>query len=178
MWVPIFTTLARVLVGRMPRWGQCAEPQPAVTSPTTPVIERCPFGRHCPSISCTYRGGVGPDNKFKRWLHHHGLNAVYIKRSKEDANGSDPLQPLSTAGEWQIVDYFSRKAHAIRAKCRACSVGHLSFGQTPNLQRRIHPRLSGNLRPHHAQGEFGPRLWPVPHVLQTFLLFARGRGQE
>ena len=102
MWVSHFLQLlARVLVGAYPRWvGSAPNHNQRIyianhTSHIDTVAIWAALPEHLQKHTHTVAAwDYWANNKFKRWLTTNGLNAVYIKRSKEDANGEDPLQPL------------------------------------------------------------------------------------
>ena len=102
MWVSHFLQLlARVLVGAYPRWvgSQPNHNQRIYVANHTSHIDTVAIWAALPTHLQAHTHSVAAwdywaNNKFKRWLTTNGLNAVYIKRSKDDANGEDPLQPL------------------------------------------------------------------------------------
>ena len=102
MWVShLLQLIARILVGAYPRWVGSSpnNNQRIYIANHTSHIDTVAIWAALPAHLQAHTHSVAAwdywgNTKFKRWLTTNGLNAVYIKRNKNDSNGEDPLQPL------------------------------------------------------------------------------------
>lgn len=124
MWVSQFLQLlARLLVGAYPRWigSRPNYNQRIYIANHTSHIDIVAIWAALPTHLQKHTHSVAAwdywaNSKFKRWLTTNGLNAVYIKRNRDNNNGEDPLLPLyETLEKGESLILFP-KARAIRAK--------------------------------------------------------------
>ena len=102
MWVSQFLQLlARLLVGAYPRWigSRPNYNQRIYIANHTSHIDIVAIWAALPTHLQKHTHSVAAwdywaNSKFKRWLTTNGLNAVYIKRNRDNNNGEDPLLPL------------------------------------------------------------------------------------
>ena len=166
MWVSHFLQLlARVLVGAYPRWvgSQPNHNQRIYVANHTSHIDTVAIWAALPTHLQAHTHSVAAwdywaNNKFKRWLTTTGLNAVYIKRSKDDANGEDPLQPLyDTLAKGESLIIFpegTRNKGEIPQPFKS-GIYHLAK-RFPHVE--FIPVYLENLSRIMPKGEF----WPVP----------------
>lgn len=166
MWVSHFLQLlARVLVGAYPRWvgSQPNHNQRIYVANHTSHIDTVAIWAALPTHLQAHTHSVAAwdywaNNKFKRWLTTNGLNAVYIKRSKDDANGEDPLQPLyDTLAKGESLIIFpegTRNKGEIPQPFKS-GIYHLAK-RFPHVE--FIPVYLENLSRIMPKGEF----WPVP----------------
>lgn len=168
MWISyLLQLIVRLLIGAYPRWIGC--------KPSTK--QRIYFANHTSHIdTVAIWAALPPDlqktthpvaafdywgkSKWKHYIVTRGLNAIFIKRAKEDRTEDDPLQPLYdtlTAGDSLIIfPEGTRNKEDLPLPFKS-GIYHLAL-RHPEVE--LIPVYLENLNRIMPKGEF----WPVPLV--------------
>ena len=168
MWISyLLQLIVRLLIGAYPRWIGC--------KPSTK--QRIYFANHTSHIDTVAIWAALPTDLQKtthpvaafdywgksKWKHYivtRGLNAIFIKRAKEDRTEDDPLQPLYdtlTAGDSLIIfPEGTRNKEDLPLPFKS-GIYHLAL-RHPDVE--LIPVYLENLNRIMPKGEF----WPVPLV--------------
>lgn len=168
MWISYLLQLTvRLLIGAYPHWIGCR--------PSTK--QRIYFANHTSHIdTVAIWAALPPDlqkithpvaaydywgkSKWKHYLVTRGLNAIFIKRAKEDRTGEDPLQPLYDmlkTGESLIIFPEGTRNKGDTPQPFKAGLYHLAEN-FPNAE--LVPVYLENLNRIMPKGVF----WPVPLV--------------
>ncbi|MGL4768103.1 MAG: lysophospholipid acyltransferase family protein [Formosimonas sp.] len=168
MFISIFLQyLIKLLIGAYPRWLGCK-----------PVaVQRIYFANHTSHIDTLAIWAALPahlqkrthpvaaydywgKSRFKRYVVLRGLNAIFIKRAKEDRTDEDPLQPLydmlATGDSLIIFPEGTRNKEALPQPFKS-GIFHLA-SRYPAVE--LVPVYLENLNRIMPKGAF----WPVPLV--------------
>lgn len=166
MWISyLLQGLVRVLVGAYPRWigAKPSHNQRIYIANHTSHIDTVAIWTALPADLQKFTHPVAAwdywaSNKFKKYITTQGLNAVYIKRTRDDNSTDDLLQPLYdtlTKGDSLIIfPEGTRNKEAIPQPFKS-GIYHLAK-RFPQVE--FVPVYLENLSRIMPKGEF----WPVP----------------
>ena len=166
MWISqILQMLVRVLVGAYPRWIGCkpiAKQRIYIANHTSHIDAVAIWTALPPELQKTTHPVAAWDywanNKIKKYITTQGMNAVYIKRTREEGSNEDPLQPLcdslATGDSLILFPEGTRNKEALPQTFKS-GIYHLAK-RFPHVE--IVPVYLENLSRIMPKGEF----WPVP----------------
>ena len=168
MFVSIFLQyLVKLLVGAYPRWLGC-KPVPVqriyFANHTSHVDTLAIWAALSSSLQKHTRVVAAYDywgkSKFKRYIALQGLNAVFVKRAREDRTDEDPLKPLYDAlaqGDSLIIFPEGTRNKEATPQTFKAGIYHLAQ-HFPQVE--LVPVYLENLNRIMPKGAF----WPVPLV--------------